>query len=172
MCSASNFLGHGNRSRALPGEAKRCEEGPCLGGAATKAGELVDAFDGLGGGADRAFGERLFDRLRVIGEFAHGDVPVAAFEPRQAAIAVGKDVAFGGGDADRSNACGLFAGVPEVNGPEDEHFASDKRVGVPVAVVQDDGLFIGRKCGPEPNSHPWLPVWGGRRSVRAPADQQ
>ena len=94
-----------------------------MGEAATNPGQLVDAGDGLGGGADRPLGEGSLDAVGVVGELAgRSGAGIAASQRLQATVAVGEEVAFGGGDADVSDACGVIAGVPQMNGPEDVSF--------------------------------------------------
>ena len=67
---------------------------------------------------------------------------------------MGEEVSLGGSDADTGDSGGLFTGVTQVDGPEDEHFASDDGVGVMIAVVTDEDLFVGRKFGAIPSGHP------------------
>jgi hypothetical protein len=99
-------------------------------------------------------GEGIPDGVGVAGECADGDVPVAAGQAVELAVAVGEEVALGGGDADAGDPGGLFAGVPEVDGPEDEHLAADDRIGVVVAVGEDAVLFVGGEGGSKPGGHP------------------
>jgi len=110
---------------------------------AANAGECRDPFDGLGRGANGAFGERRLDGLGVGGEVARG--AVARFAPPESvesAVAIGEDVSLGRGDADVRQAGGIFAGVPEVDGPEDIHLPADDQV-VAIAAGADRGLLVG-----------------------------
>ena len=63
-------------------------------------------------------------------------------EGRESAIAIGEDVAFGGGDADMSDFRGIVAGVSEVDGPEDVHLGSHDGIRMVIAIGQNDGLFL------------------------------
>ncbi len=52
---------------------------------------------------------------------------------------------------------GVFSGVSELDGPEDEHFATDDGSGMVIAVAQDLGVFIAAEDGSKPSGgHPWL----------------
>lgn len=150
------FWGHGYRPRALPGETEAGEEGTGLGETAADAGELIDAFGGLGGGANRLLGERLFDDVGVGGEFAGR--PGSDFTTLQAvetAVAKGDEVSLGGGDAQSGKFGGLFAGVAEMNGPQDVHLAADYRIRMVITIGQHTGLFVGGEVRSEPGCHPW-----------------
>ena len=129
------FWGHGDGPGALPGEAEAGQEGAGLGEAAANPGEFGDPLDGFRGGADGAFGEGRLDGVGVGGEMARGaagDFP--ALEAVESAVAVGEDGPLRGGNADVGEASGLFAGVSQVDGPEDVHLAADDRIGMAVAV--------------------------------------
>lgn len=139
----------------MPGETQTGQERAGLGEPAADAGQFVDSLDGLGGGANGAFGEGRLDGVRVVGQFAPGLVSGwASFESVESAVAIGEDVAFGGGDADMGELGGLFAGMSQVNGPEDVHFATDDGIGVVIAVGEKGGLFGGRENRPAPSRHP------------------
>ena len=95
------FWGHGDGPGALPGEAEAGQEGAGLGEAAAEAGEVGDPLDGLGRGADGAFGQRLPDERGTSGEVGRGAASgLAAFKAVESAVAVGEDGPLGGGNAD------------------------------------------------------------------------
>ena len=124
----------------MPGEPEAGQEGAGLGEAAAKAGEVGETFDGLGRGADGAFGRGLPDERGMGGEVARGAaLGFAAFKAVESAVAVGEDVALRGGNADVGEASRVFPGVPEVDGPEDVRRAADDRIGMAVAVGEDGG---------------------------------
>lgn len=147
--------GHGDGAGPLPGEPQAGQEGAGLGEAAMRPGQPVDAVGGFGGGANRLRGEGPRDGVGVVGQFA--DRAVVRLPPPQAvepAVAVGDQISLGGGDADTGQVGGLLAGVAEVNGPEDEHLATDDRVGVLVAVGENGGLLVRGQGGAKPSGHP------------------
>ena len=72
---------------------------------------------------------------RVVGEYARGSrTGLALSEGRESAIAIGEDVAFGGGDADVSDLGRLVAGVSEVDGPENVHLGSHDGIRMLIAI--------------------------------------
>lgn len=118
-------------------------------------GQPVGAVGGFGGGANRSLGKGSRDGVGVVGQFA--DRAAVRLPPPQAVestVAVGDQVSLGGGDADTGQVGGLLAGVAEVNGPEDEHLATDDRVGVLAAVGENGGSLVGGQGGAKPSGHP------------------
>jgi hypothetical protein len=104
------------------------------------------------------------DGVGVGGEVAHRAVlRVAHLEAAEFAAAVREDVARG--DADVGVAGGLFAGVPEVDRPEDVHRAADDRIGMLVAVREDGGLEVGGERWAEPGRRPELRIGAGKNST-------
>lgn len=120
------------------------------------AGELMNAFDGFGGGANGLFGERPLDDLGVRSQFADGAMSgLASPESLQSTIAVGEEIAFGGGDTDMGNAGGVLAAVTKVNGPKNKHLPSHDGIKMVIAIRQNAGLFLGGKGWAKPSNHPW-----------------
>jgi len=150
----------------LPGEPEAGQERAGLGEAAAAAGELVDAVDGLGGGAGRPRVEGRFDGVGLGGQF--GGRAGRRFPPGEgvpSAIPVRDQGPLGGGDADGGEVGRLLAGVAEVDGLQDVQLAADDRIGVGVAVGQNAGRLVGGSGGAELSGHPRLPVGPARHPL-------
>lgn len=149
------------------GEAEAGEKLAGLGESAANAGEFLDAFGGLGRGANGVVCQGLLDDLDMVDMSRWSTMSrLTLDESIQAAIAVFEEVSFGGGDSDAGDAGRLFAGVSEVHGPEDEPFASDGGIGVVIAIVADASVFVGGELGSIPSRDPW-PSWEARKFADA-----
>ena len=122
-----------------------------MGQAATQTGEGFDAIAGLGGGTDGRRGEIGSDEFAVGRQFARGSGDVAASQSVESAVAIGREVALDRGPSALGDGGGLDASDAAVREPEDEHLASDGRIGMG-REVRGYGVALG--LGDENVCHP------------------
>ena len=109
--------------------------------AAVETRELFDAVGGFGDGADRRCAQRGFDLFGVAGQLADGSDDAPMPQAREAALAVGGEVALHGGPSHTRDLTCLQTGEPRIHRPEHEHLAANVQVRMRVPFGGDGRLF-------------------------------
>ena len=151
MCSAKFFWAARGWAGAPPLQAQVLEELPHLRRAAPQAGQLIQAFAGLGDRADGGLVERLSNQVPICGQFAHRALDVPLPQAVQAPVAECGEVALDGGSSDPGDLGRFLARQSAVQQPEDQHLFADSGVGMGGPLLIDDPLLLFGQLHAEPS---------------------
>ena len=113
-----------------------------MGRTATQSGQRLDPVASLGHRPHRGVGQGFPDGVGVGRQIADGAGHVPLPQAVQTAVTVRSHVALNGGPAHTGNDGGLCPRDLAVQQPENEHCATDVRLGVRLALGSDDLLLV------------------------------